>query len=698
MKTLLLCLCMVGSVSAWASKQLFHTSFSDASWSDITSICNSKNAENEIHNGITFHSYNSTAKPFTISQSAGTMTWCNNNMADKYWIAIPLTGVNNSITITVANGTSTTNFNYVIKQETTVSSAGGSGTKATTAAPCTKTISDLDKSDYVVYLGRAGSGQTTCTEITITTEDDPITVLPDTPTFTVDGGAVIGGSSTTIASTNATSIYYLWSDESTAPEVGDGSYTSVSGNTYEAIVPNVTATKYLHAYGSNNVGQSSIKTATFNVTKTQLANGLAYATTAKTLFVGDAAFTNELTNPNSLTVSYSITDNGTGTTIDTATGEVTPGSVAGTETITATFAGSDDYLAGNVTYTLTLNALHEQTDVTGSKTWNINTDVTADNDVDTGGAWKLYANITGLTLAETFDGTSLLVKASTGKTAYRQQYKCAQGASLKFHTTVPGVVTVTFKNPNSSSTRYLQINGTSVASSNGNESTNPTGSAIVLPGDVELTGVPAVEGQLGDLRFFKVEFEAVTSVSGTISASGWNTFSSNYALDLSTITGGTAYVATSATDGKVTMTSTDAIIDAGEGLMIKGTAGDTFTINTTAEDATLTGTNLLVGLPNGGSAPVDSYVFGWPSEDATAYGFYYVNTAAATLDAGKAYLNAGGSVGARLAISFDDETTGISNVEGSKLNVEGYYNLAGQRVAQPAKGLYIVNGKKVVVK
>ena len=27
-----------------------------------------------------------------------------------------------------------------------------------------------------------------------------------------------------------------------------------------------------------------------------------------------------------------------------------------------------------------------------------------------------------------------------------------------------------------------------------------------------------------------------------------------------------------------------------------------------------------------------------------------------------------------------------------------YYNLAGQRVAQPTKGLYIVNGKKVVIK
>jgi len=27
-----------------------------------------------------------------------------------------------------------------------------------------------------------------------------------------------------------------------------------------------------------------------------------------------------------------------------------------------------------------------------------------------------------------------------------------------------------------------------------------------------------------------------------------------------------------------------------------------------------------------------------------------------------------------------------------------FYNLAGQRVAQPAKGLYIVNGKKVIIK
>ena len=47
-------------------------------------------------------------------------------------------------------------------------------------------------------------------------------------------------------------------------------------------------------------------------------------------------------------------------------------------------------------------------------------------------------------------------------------------------------------------------------------------------------------------------------------------------------------------------------------------------------------------------------------------------------------------------LGFDGGTTSIS-----ELNVKGqadgtYFNLAGQRVAQPTKGLYIVNGKKVI--
>ena len=56
------------------------------------------------------------------------------------------------------------------------------------------------------------------------------------------------------------------------------------------------------------------------------------------------------------------------------------------------------------------------------------------------------------------------------------------------------------------------------------------------------------------------------------------------------------------------------------------------------------------------------------------------------------------NVGAREYFWFEDETTGIEAAKASqKMNGE-FFNLAGQRVAQPTKGLYIVNGKKVIMK
>jgi hypothetical protein len=49
---------------------------------------------------------------------------------------------------------------------------------------------------------------------------------------------------------------------------------------------------------------------------------------------------------------------------------------------------------------------------------------------------------------------------------------------------------------------------------------------------------------------------------------------------------------------------------------------------------------------------------------------------------------------------FDDTPTGISEVQGAKRNVQDdvFYNLAGQRVVNPTKGIYVVNGKKVIIK
>lgn len=53
--------------------------------------------------------------------------------------------------------------------------------------------------------------------------------------------------------------------------------------------------------------------------------------------------------------------------------------------------------------------------------------------------------------------------------------------------------------------------------------------------------------------------------------------------------------------------------------------------------------------------------------------------------------------GSRITITFDDNTTtGISSMHNSQYIIRNdYYNLNGQRVRQPGKGLYIHNGKKV---
>ena len=46
----------------------------------------------------------------------------------------------------------------------------------------------------------------------------------------------------------------------------------------------------------------------------------------------------------------------------------------------------------------------------------------------------------------------------------------------------------------------------------------------------------------------------------------------------------------------------------------------------------------------------------------------------------------------------DDDTTGINNVQQSVYEQDAYYTLQGQRVEKPGKGLYIKNGKKVIVR
>ena len=86
------------------------------------------------------------------------------------------------------------------------------------------------------------------------------------------------------------------------------------------------------------------------------------------------------------------------------------------------------------------------------------------------------------------------------------------------------------------------------------------------------------------------------------------------------------------------------------------------------------------------------------SNKSNHFGFHqYGGT---NVPARKAYITVPSSAGARpFSIVFDDDATAIKAVNGEEFTVNGsVYDLQGRKVENPKNGLYIVNGKKVVIK
>ncbi len=192
----------------------------------------------------------------------------------------------------------------------------------------------------------------------------------------------------------------------------------------------------------------------------------------------------------------------------------------------------------------------------------------------------------------------------------------------------------------------------------------------------------------------------VPKVSGTITDAGWSSFSSTYPLDLSAISGGTAYYASAASGTTVTLTETTATVPAGEGLMIKGTAGETFTIPVVASGTAIDG-NLLKGQTTTGDVAASTegtyhYVFGFNTETPTTFGFYNLKTDT-EVAAGKAYLETTSALGARATIILEDEVvTGINAIENvEKSNQVKKYLKNGRLVIENANGTFSVDGARI---
>ena len=157
-----------------------------------------------------------------------------------------------------------------------------------------------------------------------------------------------------------------------------------------------------------------------------------------------------------------------------------------------------------------------------------------------------------------------------------------------------------------------------------------------------------------------------------------------------------AYIVSSVSANNATLTPVTKV-PVGTPVVLKGTAGSkTLTIEASADEV---GTNKLYR-SNGTSAKnSDSRNVYALAKKEGVVGFYKMKDDVIVPE-GKCYLSVSKtSAPDFLGFDFGNEATGINtlNVERGTLNGE-VYNLNGQRVAQPTKGLYIVNGKKVVIK
>ena len=211
----------------------------------------------------------------------------------------------------------------------------------------------------------------------------------------------------------------------------------------------------------------------------------------------------------------------------------------------------------------------------------------------------------------------------------------------------------------------------------------------------------------------KIAYEAVSPwkefgkileipITITVGETGFATFCSPYALDFSEVEDIRAYIVSGFNQETGTLVLTRVTeVPAGEGLYIAGMPGNHEIPQT---KTSMFYANLLKGVtePTIISPTDGNYTNYILSNGSYGVGFYTLSTTG-TLDGGKAYLQlpTASVAGVKaLKIEFDenDDPTGIAITSASATEENTIYNLAGQRVSQPQKGINIINGKKIFTK
>lgn len=197
--------------------------------------------------------------------------------------------------------------------------------------------------------------------------------------------------------------------------------------------------------------------------------------------------------------------------------------------------------------------------------------------------------------------------------------------------------------------------------------------------------------------FYKLAVDAPANVTVTVTDAGMATFCSEYALDF---TGKSVYAYKASVAGNNISFNRVYQIPARTGVLLRNPQGGAASVEVpviSSADAitgnAFVGTLTTINPLTATSGSFTNYILFNGTE---GLGFYQANDN--IVGAGKAFLQVPGEAKTFIAFEEEGEATGINNVNRETMTHNGCYNLNGQRVENPTKGLYIVNGKKVVLK
>lgn len=366
--------------------------------------------------------------------------------------------------------------------------------------------------------------------------------------------------------------------------------------------------------------------------------------------------------PNTLTVTYS-SSNISVATVNETSGEVTL-VAAGETTITATFAGNDDYRSATASYDLTV------------------TD----------------PNAPGSTIDNPYRVQDVIDGTATGNNVYVKGYIVGEyvGNTTAPHTsgfTTDANIAIADKfttAPTASGSIPVQLSTDDLKNAWGNKKHNGEFITyeVVLKGNVD--------------TYFSVNgIKSTSEVTATgvyvkIASSGKSSYCASDAIEL--VDGVNAYIVTNVTSTSATMTQLTGAVPANVGIMLVGTGESEYTLpiaTEATEKASVSG-NLLTGTASGENVQEEA----GKTYLALKNGEFVVMNPG-TVKPHKAYLSVDSSVignNSKLAITYEENNaTAINEVQTTKEDGV-FYNLNGMRVSAPQKGIYILNGKKIIVK